>query len=211
MAGTFAGGASTVGFGSGVVLTTGTIRCAGGASNTTDSCGNDAEGASATFSSLKFDFTSTTGQVFFNYVLASEEYNEYVGGNFNDRFELLLDGVNIARLPGGAGVVSINNVNCSSNSAFYRNNRAATNCASLGLGMEFDGLTAVLTASAGLAAGTNTFEFRVFDGGDRFYDSAVYLQAGTFSGTNAVPEPGSLALVGLAFAAAVVARRRSAA
>ncbi|XVJ68261.1 MAG: PEP-CTERM sorting domain-containing protein [Rhizobacter sp.] len=207
---TFTGGAASVGFETGIVLTTGTTDCVVGP-NTVGGC----SGAGTT-TSLRFDFTSTTGQIFFNYVFGSEEYTQYVNSSFNDEFQLLLNGVNIAVLPGGAGVVSINNVNCTANSSFYRNNRdgeanQTAGCVNQNLDVQYDGLTTVLTASALLNAGVNTFEFLIFDRGDSQLDSGVFIQAGSFSGVNETPEPASLALMGLGLAAAAAVRRRKSA
>ncbi len=195
-AGTFSGGSTIggggLGFDSGVLLTTGTVTCAPGP-NTSPSCTGP-----GTTTTLKFDFTTTTGDLFFNYVFASEEYNEYVGSQFNDVFKLLLDGVNIALVPGGGGVVSINNVNLGSNSAFYKNNSPGP------FDLQYDGLTTMLTASATGLVGTHTFEFLIADVGDANYDSGVFIQAGSFSSApppTGVPEPASLSLFGLSLLA----------
>lgn len=210
VAGTFSNGTGSVGFDKGIVLTTGTAACAG-AKTTTTNCTSGAPAQSASYSSLKFDFTSASGNVFFQYVFGSNEYNQYVNSTYNDTFELLLNGVNIALLPGGGGPVSINNVNCTKNSAYYRNNEASfTGCAYANLDVQYTGLTVVLTATAALKSGTNTFEFKVSDVSDKAWDSGVYIRAGSFSATNpgTLPEPASLALAGVALLGGAAARRR---
>jgi hypothetical protein len=189
--GTFTGGSTIggggLGFDAGVLLTTGTVACAPGP-NTVSNC----TGPGAV-TSLKFDFTSTTGNLFFNYVFASEEYNEYVNSQYNDVFQLLLDGVNIALVPGGGGVVSINNVNLGSNAAYYKNNSPGP------YDLQYDGLTTMLTATASGLIGTHTFEFLIKDMGDSSYDSGVFIQGGSFSSEppKDVPEPTTLALLGV--------------
>lgn len=196
--GTFSGGAASIGFDTGVLLTTGTVDCAAGANTQTNCTGG------GTTSTLSFDFTTTTGNIFFNYVFASEEYNEFVGSTFNDSFELLLNGVNIALLPNG-GTVSINNVNNGSNAEFFRDNTV------LGLDTQYDGLTTLLTASASGLTGTNSFEFRIQDVGDSSFDSGVFVQAGTFSAEpSPIPEPGTTAILGLGLLGLALSRRGTA-
>ena len=93
---------------------------------------------------LEFDFTTDTGEIFFNFVFASEEYNEYVNTVFNDVFGFFVDGTNIALIPGTHTPISINTVNGgrplgvdASNPELFNNNDAGE------FDIEFDGFTDV--------------------------------------------------------------------
>jgi hypothetical protein len=195
--GTFSGGiAAGVGIPTGILMTTGDAIGAVGPNTS-----NSYTGSGAT-TSLEFKFTVDAGNsLFFNYVFASEEYNEFVGSGFNDSFSFLLDGTNIALIPSTSTPVTINNVNLGSNSAFYKNNSPGP------FDLQYDGLTTVLTASAlNLSAGEHTIKMTISDVGDSSLDSGVFIQGNSFSNnptppTGSVPDGGTtLALLGLSLA-----------
>lgn len=195
--GTFSGGGN-IGIASGIILTTGDAVGAIGPNTMEDYTG---VGATTT---LSFDFTTTGTNLFFNYIFGSEEYNEFVGSGFNDTFSFLLDGENIALIPSTTTAVSIDNVNLSTNSAYYRNNSGS---ALNNYNTQYDGLTTVLTASkSNLSAGTHSIVMTIRDVGDSTYDSAVFIQGGTFS--SAVPEPASVAMLGLGALGMMFAARK---
>jgi hypothetical protein len=218
--GTFSDGGTSIGIDSGILLTSGSAAEAVGPNdNTAQTTANgtpgdvDLDGLIPGFTTfdattLSFDFTTDTGNVFFNYVFASEEYNEWVGSAFNDVFGFFVDGVNIALLPGTTTPVSINNVNLGSNPGSYVNNEGGT------VDTQYDGLTTVLTAViTGLTAGAHTIKLAIADAGDSSLDSGVFIQAGSFSSTPTdVPEldarSGASALALLLFAGLLLSSSR---
>lgn len=232
-AGTFTGGtASGLGFDTGIVLTSGSaVGAEGPNGNFTDSPGTtddesttngqagDADltvlAGNDTFDAtiLEFVFTSTGGNLFFNYVFASEEYNEFVDAGFDDVFGFFLDGINIALIPSTTDPVSIDNVNNTTNSAFFNDNTNTGPFGPLGVDLEYDGFTSVFQAKAlGLSAGDHTIKLAIADEGDMVLDTAVFIEAGSFSVTSSqpVPEPATIALLGIGLAglAGVGARRK---
>jgi len=215
--GTFSNGfASGLGIDTGILLTSGFATNAVGPNSSTGITGSNGLAGDADLTalipgyttydatSLQFDFTSTGGDLFFNYVFGSDEYNEWVGSSFNDVFGFFLDGVNIALIPGTTTAVSINNVNLGSNSAYYNNNPLGS------AGTEYDGFTDVFTASAlGLSAGTHHIKLAIADAGDYILDSGVFIQAGSFSDQpTTVPEPSTLLLLGSALTGLGIMRKR---
>jgi hypothetical protein len=207
-AGTFSGGiASGIGFDSGIILSTGKVLDAsnpavgpgvgiiswsyqvGGDADLTLLSGQNTYDASV----LSFNFESTSSSLFFRFVFGSEEYPDYVG-EMNDAFAIFLDGQNIATLPGTSIPVTINNVNSGANSAYYKDNTSGTYLNA------YNGFTTPIQVSiSGLTPGTHTMNFAIADAGDDSYDSAVFIDAGSFSatldsvGSAAVPEPGQVA------------------
>lgn len=207
--GTFTGGSSAgIGIDTGIILTTGNAKDAEGPNNadgtTIDNpTGGDPElsalinGATTNdAASLTLDFTTTGGDLFFNYVFASEEYNEYVNSSYNDVFGFFLDGNNIALIPGTTTPVSINNVNGgkpfganAKNPQFYNNNDP-NDPGPPSFNIEYDGFTKVFQAQAlNLKPGTHTIKLAIADAGDSGLDSAVFIQGGSFSDVPATPIP----------------------
>ncbi len=191
--GLFAGGISEgLGIESGVVLSSGNIADAAGP-NTTESISTDfdgpgdpdLEGLIPGFTTndaavLEFDFVGAGGTFSFEYVFASEEYNEFVGSPFNDVFGFFLDGQNIALLPGTNIAVSINNVNNGSNSQFYNDNSLFDLGSPTPFLTQADGFTVVLQATGTIGPGTHHIKLAIADAGDGILDSWVFLKAESF-------------------------------
>lgn len=143
---------------------------------------------------LEFDFVPTTSQIKFNYLFASEEYTGSFPCSFSDAFALLLRPVaggpyvNMAVLPSGAGPVSVTNIHpatqfsgavlsCgAANPTFF----AAYNTANIET--NFNGRTIPLTATATVVPGqAYHFKMAIADALDSSYDSAVFLEGGSFN------------------------------
>ena len=203
--GTFTGGiASGLGFESGLILTTGVAQDAVGPNSLTDTSttlglpgdsGLDsllpegpAGGVVTTNDAaiLEFDFEAENSDLSFNFVFASEEYQEFVGSNFNDVFGLFVDGENIATIPGSSlEFVTINNVNLDSNSEFFMDNENAS------LDIEYDGLTTVLAVEAlGLDDGIHNLRIAIADTADGQFDSAIFIQGESVTTSTNITPPG---------------------
>ncbi len=197
-AGRFSGGGDVVGFGSGVILSSGAVANVIGpneAENTSTDNGTPGDAdldaltgdpALTTFDAavLEFDFVPSASTLTFNYVFASEEYNEFVNTEFNDVFAFFVNGVNCATVNGDpVSVNTINNGNPfgtepNSNPELYINNDLASGAP---LDTEMDGLTVVLTCKAAVNPGeTNHIKLAIADTGDPIYDTNVFLGAETF-------------------------------
>ncbi|WP_326982887.1 choice-of-anchor L domain-containing protein [Chryseobacterium sp. MYb264] len=143
---------------------------------------------------LEFDFVPTSSQVKFNYLFASEEYTGGFPCSFSDAFALLLRPtaggpyVNMAVLPSGAGPVSVTNIrpdtefsgavlSCGAvNPTFFGGYNTAN------IETNFSGRTIPLTATATVVPGQSYhFKMVIADASDRRYDSAVFLEGGSFN------------------------------
>jgi len=148
---------------------------------------------------LEFRFKPATADLrslWFNYAFGSEEYLEYVGSDYNDGFVLLLNGENIAIVPGTEDTaVSINTLNDYNNSDYYIDNDPGNH----GLlnvpypNMEADGFTKKLTASGTLIQDEwNTLSIHIADVMDCILDSWVLLEGGTMVVLDEVSVAGGL-------------------
>jgi len=195
----------------GILLTSGFASNANGNSNTSDGITGDNGLPGSTLLNtlipgyttydatiLSIDFQSAGENAYFNYVFASDEYNEYVNSSYNDVFGFFMNDINYALIPGTDTPVSINNVNNFSNSSYYFDNDNNDNPGAFNF--EYDGFTSMFTVSInGLTPGeTYNLKLAIADAGDNILDSGVFIQGGSFSNTiDPVPEPSTFILFGL--------------
>jgi len=131
---------------------------------------------------LEFDIIPSGDSLSFDFTFASEEYNEWVGSQFNDVFGFFISGAgitgdpgigsdkNIALIPGTVQAVTINNVNNGSNAAYYFNNAG-------GPDIQYDGYTLGLKAvSVVQPCQTYHLKLIVADASDRKFDSGVFIE-----------------------------------
>lgn len=198
--GTFTNTSGTYGITDGIVLSSGDVRDYADGSN--DSTGNTTSyGVSATggqeslldpitggsldhydVTQLDLEFTTTTGEVFFEVVFGSEEFDEFVGSNFIDAFGLYLNGTNIAFFDGDP-------INVDHPVMAFRS------------GTELDGIlpgsgSPMLFSESGLDTSvTHELTFIIADSGDGSFDSTAYLSSLAGEDPNPAPLPGTLALL----------------
>ncbi len=203
--GSFNGTASNLGLNTGIILTNGRVNNAPGPNNIANRSTNNALTGDAqltaiagtnTFdaSILEFDFIPYSDTIRFEYIYASEEYNEYVG-LFNDPVAFFISGpgygtpYNIARVPGSTTPVSINTIN-NGYSAVCPATGPCVNCAYYfdncgGTTVQYDGFTNPMTAFAVVQPCQQyRIKIAIADALDRIYDSAVMLKAGSFTAGN---------------------------
>ena len=146
---------------------------------------------------FEFDFVPQGNEISFNYIFASEEYPTFAcNSSYNDVFGFIISGPGITNDPGMSGKniallpngdpVTINNVNdqgCGDDSYYVSGPFTS---------IEHGGRTVPLTAYSEVTPGA-TYHIRllVADAGDDAYDSAVFLEAGSFNlGSTIVDEGG---------------------
>ncbi|MGE0635061.1 MAG: choice-of-anchor L domain-containing protein [Bacteroidia bacterium] len=200
--GSFNGTASNLGLNTGIIMTNGRANNAPGPNNIANRSTNNGLAGDAQLTSiagtntfdatiLEFDFIPYSDTIRFEYIYASEEYNEYVG-LFNDPMAFFISGpgfgtpYNMARIPGTTTPVSINTINngysptCPAtgpcvNCAYYFDNCGGTT-------VQYDGFTTPMTAFAVVQpCQTYHIKIAIADALDRIYDSAVFLKAGSFT------------------------------
>ena len=201
----FSANGSDFPFEEGILLMSGDVQQAPGPNLTTQSNGGwpgDADLEANTTATntnnasfIEFNFTPFIEQISFDFIMASEEYDQNFECTFSDAFAFILTDVttgdvqNLAVIPGTTIPIEVTNIRpevpgqCAAvNEEFFDRynflpfndeNAAATN---------FNGQTVPLTAMADVTAGNPyTIKLVVADQGDSAFDIGVFLEAGSFN------------------------------
>lgn len=189
-AGNFTGGATSIGFEQGIILSTGLATDVIG-TNTQFASTDNAQPGDADLDAitpnttedatvLEFDFLPSGAVLNFQFVFGSEEYPEFVNSGVNDVFAFFLNGQNVALVPNTSTPISIDTLNDTTNSQFYVDNSTGARATKL------DAVTTVLTITATVIPDqVNHIKLAISDAGDGIYDSDVFIKAGSFAAPSA--------------------------
>ncbi|WP_396186241.1 choice-of-anchor L domain-containing protein [Flavobacterium sp.] len=147
--------------------------------------------ASTNATVLEFDFTPLTNFLSFDYIFASIEYKDESPCQYSDGFAFLIkekgssaNYQNLALIPGTSTPVSSINIrpttplgSCSAlNANYYNGNNTISSP------INYAGQTVVMNAQTSVVPGT-TYHIKlvIADDKNQYYDSAVFLKAGSFS------------------------------
>jgi outer membrane protein OmpA-like peptidoglycan-associated protein len=135
---------------------------------------------------IELDVVPTADTLTFNYVFGSEEYDEYVGSDYNDIFAFFISGKgirqeeNLAVVPNTKIPVSVNSINGgannynrvpASNSTFYVSNVDGN------IGLEYDGLTKLMEIRQPVVPyETYHIKLAIADVSDNAFDSGVLIE-----------------------------------
>lgn len=134
---------------------------------------------------IELDVVPTADTLSFNYVFGSEEYDEFVGSNYNDVFAFFISGKgiknvqNLAVVPHTKTPVSVNSINngggsygkAASNPAYFVSNLDGN------VGLEYDGLTKLMEIKqAVIPYETYHIKLAIADVSDNAYDSGVLIE-----------------------------------
>lgn len=149
---------------------------------------------------LEFDFMGNKDSVTFSFVFATEEYNDFVGTEYNDVFAAFIigpgfrSGKNLASLPGTANTpITINTVNGRDNNHLYVDNNQFNKVGQpvqtkldnlnpeLHQNIQYDGMTVALNVGCRIVP-RQVYHMRITitDVDDDMYDSAILLGKSSF-------------------------------
>jgi outer membrane protein OmpA-like peptidoglycan-associated protein len=191
--GSFTDNERITGFGKGIVLSTGRIELIAGKNSRPNSGANFADhfffdedlltkASQCDGAVLEIDFIPESDSLCFAFVFGSEEYPEFVGKEFNDMFQLLLEPMfiktkpkNLAILP-NKKMINVNNVNHLKNAELYIDNTIPSS--PYYNKIEFDGFLKPIYAGTRVIKGKPyRLKIMVVDLEDCEYDSGVLLEA----------------------------------
>lgn len=212
---------------SGIILSTGSVMDASGPNESGHTSGSNyypgreslsklaGNKATRDAASLKLQFRALSDSISFRYLFASEEYPEYVNRGVNDVFGFFLTDKstgkrqNLAVLQDGKTTICVDNIHSRKNKKLYRKGGLWTKSnmetwktdsatGERALMLEYDGFTVVLSAGVALVPGRlYELEMAIADVGDTVYDSAIFLEAGSFKANGEQRDPIGLDLVKL--------------